>query len=82
VRGWANPLGGRGTWSAEFADVREERVVLYGMVGPGMGEFTYRIRATNVGRFVVPAAYGESLYERTIQARSLPGQITVERPAR
>jgi len=82
VHGWANPLGGGGAWSAEFADVREERVVLYGTVGPHMSEFTYRIKATNVGRFAVPPAYGESLYDRTVQARSLPGQVTVERPAR
>jgi len=82
TRGWVNPLGGGGTWLAEFADIREERVVLYGTVGSGMGEFTYRIRATNVGRFVAPPAYGESLYERTIRARSLPGRITVERPAK
>jgi uncharacterized protein YfaS (alpha-2-macroglobulin family) len=81
VRGWANPLGG-GTWSAEFADIREERVVLYGTLGSSMGEFMYRIRATNAGRFVVPPAYGESLYERTVKARSLPGQITVERRAK
>ncbi len=81
-RGWVNPLGGGGTWLAEFADIREERVVLYGTVGSGVREFTYRIRATNVGRFVVPPAYGESLYERAIQARSLPGRITVERPSK
>jgi len=80
--GWANPLGGGGTWSAEFADIREERVVLYGTVGPDMAEFTYRIKATNVGRFVVPPAYGESLYDRTVRARSPAGQITVERPSR
>ncbi len=56
--------------------------MLYGTVGPDMAEFTYRIKATNVGRFVVPPAYGESLYDRTVRARSPAGQITVERPSR
>src|SRR5262249_31853826 len=82
ARGWVNPLGGGGTWLPEFADIREERVVLYGTAGSGMGEVTYPIRATHLGRLVLPPASGESLYERTIQARSLPGRITVERPSK
>ncbi len=61
------------------ADVREERVVLYGTVTSQVSEYRYRIRATNVGTFVVPPAYGESLYERDVQARSMPGKIVVER---
>jgi len=28
----------------------------------------------------VPPAYAESMYERTVQARSLGGAITVKRP--
>jgi uncharacterized protein YfaS (alpha-2-macroglobulin family) len=44
-----------------------------------VAEYRYRIRATNVGTFIVPPAYGESLYERDVQARSLPGKIVVER---
>jgi len=59
--------------------VREERVVLYGAVTAKVTEYRYRIRATNVGTFVVPPAYGESMYERDVQARSMPGKIVVER---
>ena len=72
-------LGNVGGWSVEYADVREERVVLYGTVNANVSEYRYRIRATNVGTFVVPPAYGESMYERDVQARSLPGKIVVER---
>ena len=72
-------LGNVGGWNVEYADVREERVVLYGSVNANVSEYRYRIRATNVGTFVVPPAYGESMYERDVQARSLPGRIAVER---
>ena len=72
-------LGNVGGWNVEYADVREERVVLYGSVNANVSEYRYRIRATNVGTFVVPPAYGESMYERDVQARSLPGKIVVER---
>jgi uncharacterized protein YfaS (alpha-2-macroglobulin family) len=77
--GFVNRLGNVGGWAVDYADVREERVVLYGTVNTQLSEYRYRIRATNTGTFIVPPAYGESLYERDIQARSLPGKIVVER---
>jgi alpha-2-macroglobulin len=77
--GFVNRLGNAGGWNVEYADVREERVVLYGAVSAKVAEYRYRIRATNVGTFVVPPAYGESMYERDVQARSMPGKIVVER---
>jgi hypothetical protein len=77
--GFVNRLGNFGGWAVDYADVREERVVLYGTVNAQASEYRYRIRATNAGTFVVPPAYGESLYERDVQARSLPGKIVVER---
>lgn len=75
-------IGSSSGWGAEYADVREDRVVLYGTVDTSMSEFVYRIRATNAGTFIVPPAYGESMYERSIQARSAAGKITVERVAK
>ncbi len=77
--GWVNRLGNVGGWNVDYADVREERVVLYGTVTSNTSEYRYRIRATNTGTFVVPPAYGESLYEREVQARTAAGTITVER---
>ncbi len=77
--GYVDRLGNVGSWAVDYSDVREDRVVLYGRVNASVAEYRYRIRATNVGTFVVPPAYGESLYERDVQARSLPGKITVER---
>jgi hypothetical protein len=75
---WQSPVGVAGsTWSPEYADVRDDRVVIYGTATRGVGEFIYRIRATNSGKFIVPPAYGESMYDRTVQARSLGGTIEV-----
>jgi alpha-2-macroglobulin len=75
---WQSPVGVAGsTWSPQYADVRDDRVVIYGTATRGVGEFIYRIRATNSGKFVVPPAYGESMYDRTVQARSLGGSIEV-----
>ena len=61
----------------QFADVREDRVVVYTHAGSNAQTFTYRIRATNAGEFMVPPAFAESMYERTKQARSLASRLTV-----
>ena len=78
--GWTSPFGSSTTgWQPDYADAREDRIVIYGSVGNDAQEFVYRIRATNSGTFVVPPAYGESMYERDIQARSLADKLTVEK---
>lgn len=75
--------GSSSTWKIHYADVREDRVVFYGHVGSDFSELSYRIKATNSGRFVVPPAYAESMYERGVQARSAGGNtITVTAPGK
>ncbi|MFO1400599.1 MAG: alpha-2-macroglobulin family protein [Steroidobacteraceae bacterium] len=63
-----------------FADLREDRVVVYGAATSAVQEFSYRIKATNVGSYVVPAAYGESMYDSKVRARSAADHISVIRP--
>ncbi len=75
--GFERPGGG---WQPEFADVREDRVVLYGTLTKNLAEYRYRIRATNAGTFLVPPSYAESMYDRTLRARALPGRVSVKRP--
>ena len=78
--GWTDPIAVGGNWKPDYGDAREDRIVLYGSIWPGdVQEYQYRIRATNAGAFVVPPAFGESMYERDIQGRSLPAAIKVER---
>ena len=63
--------------SLEYADVREDRVVIYAGANDSVQTWTYRIRATNTGEFVVPPAWAQSMYERERQARSLASKVTV-----
>jgi uncharacterized protein YfaS (alpha-2-macroglobulin family) len=73
--------GSRSNWQVSHADVREDRVVFIGDLTGQAAEVTYRIKATNSGRFAIPPAYAESMYERGIQARTAAGHtITVTRP--
>ncbi|GLQ91033.1 alpha-2-macroglobulin [Dyella flagellata] len=72
---WRSPIGlSESTWRPEYADIREDRVVIYGEATPDVREFVYRIRATNAGTFAIPPAYAESMYDRTLQARSAGGE--------
>lgn len=71
---------GGSTFSADYADLREDRVVLFGTVSNTVTEFVYQIRATNRGTFQVPPVYAESMYDRTVKAMSLGGNMTVEAP--
>jgi len=78
---WRPSIGlGSSNFALDYADVRDDRIVIYGYAGTRVSQFVYRIKATNAGRFVVPPAYAESMYERTVQARSLGSIITVQRP--
>ncbi|TDR48618.1 hypothetical protein DFR29_101238 [Tahibacter aquaticus] len=79
--GWQGTVGlASSSWMPDYADVRDDRVVIYGTATTDVREFVYRIKATNVGSFVVPPAYGESMYDRTVQAQSLGGKIAVVKP--
>jgi alpha-2-macroglobulin len=77
---WFNRLGSGGNWRPEFADVREDRVVVYGGLSKDLAEYRYRIRATNAGTFTVPPSFAESMYDRTLRARAASSRVTVKRP--
>ena len=64
----------------QYADMREDRVVFYVDATKEMSEIVYRIKATNVGNYVVPPAYGEAMYDRGVVGRSPAGKLEVSRP--
>lgn len=77
---WVPPIGSTGTtWHLDYADVREDRVVLYGVIGPEVKELVYRIKATNPGNYAIPPTFGEAMYDRSVLARSTGGTIHVVR---
>jgi uncharacterized protein YfaS (alpha-2-macroglobulin family) len=75
-----NRLGLGGNWRPEYADVREDRVVLYGGLSKDLAEYRYRIRATNAGTFAVPPSFAESMYDRALRGRAASSRVTVKRP--
>ncbi len=68
------------TWRPEYADVREDRVVLYGGIGSSVKTFVFRIKAIAKGRFAVPPAHLVSLYNPEIQANTGTDVIVVGEP--
>ncbi|RKS87479.1 hypothetical protein DES39_0713 [Orbus hercynius] len=77
---WISPIAvGDYTWYPEYTDVREDRVIIYGSTANDTTQtFIYQIKATNVGEYTVPSAFGEAMYDRDIQAVSKGGdKITV-----
>ena len=66
------------TFAPEYVDVREDRVLVFGSIGPELKEFVYRIRATNEGSYLVPPTFSEGMYDRSAQTLSLGGKITVQ----
>jgi uncharacterized protein YfaS (alpha-2-macroglobulin family) len=69
------------TWDPVYSDVREDRVVIYGTASPDVQEFIYRIKASSSGKFIAPPAYGESMYDRRVQARAPGGTALTVKPA-
>lgn len=72
--------GGNGVAGLDFADPREDRVVFYTTLTSDVREIVYRIKATNIGTYVVPPACGEAMYDRSLLARSVAGTIEVVQP--
>lgn len=65
--------------STEHVEQREDRVVIYASAGPTIAEFRYKVKPSNPGKFVIPPAYAESMYERRIYAQGGPaGAIEVK----
>ncbi|NJK90627.1 MAG: hypothetical protein HC904_01620 [Blastochloris sp.] len=61
----------------DHVDIREDRVVIYASLEPEVREFSYRIRATNRGEYLVPPIQAESMYRRENQARGVAGRFKV-----
>jgi uncharacterized protein YfaS (alpha-2-macroglobulin family) len=69
------------TLPTEHVEVREDRIVVYAYATSGVSEFKYRVRADNVGTFVVAPIFGEAMYRPRIYAQGGPaGTLTVTSP--
>jgi len=61
----------------DHIEVREDRIVFFGSVSDSGREISYRIKPTSRGNFVVPPPFAESMYDRGVNARGIPGKIEV-----
>ncbi|HVE16778.1 MAG TPA: hypothetical protein VNB29_08570, partial [Chthoniobacterales bacterium] len=61
----------------DFVEVREDRAVFFGDVGPHVREISYQIKATAAGHYTVPPAFVESMYDRGTHACNVAGEIEV-----
>ncbi|SET48652.1 alpha-2-macroglobulin family protein [Thorsellia anophelis] len=66
------------TWSVDYVDVREDRVLMYGLPRNTTDEFVYQIKATNVGKYKVPPVYAEAMYNRRVVGVSIANEPMVE----
>ena len=64
-------------WSADYVDVREDRVVFYGGFSRRITELSYKVKLSASGTFVVPPSYAESMYDRSIRANTKASTFTV-----
>jgi uncharacterized protein YfaS (alpha-2-macroglobulin family) len=58
----------RAAWSADYVDIREDRIVIYGTLSSRVASFSYRARAINAGSFTTPALFAEALYDKSVWA--------------
>lgn len=64
-------------WRADYVDVREDRIVIYGDFDTSLKELAYRVKLTAAGHFVVPPAFADSMYNRAIRGSSKAGEFEV-----
>jgi uncharacterized protein YfaS (alpha-2-macroglobulin family) len=70
----------KSNWRPEFAEVREDRLILYGNATHDAGTFVYRVRATSAGVFQVAPAFAEGMYDRKVSGFSGGGRLEVVKP--
>jgi uncharacterized protein YfaS (alpha-2-macroglobulin family) len=58
----------RAAWAADYVDIREDRIVIYGTISSRVSSFSYRARAINAGSFTTPALFAEALYDKSVWA--------------
>jgi uncharacterized protein YfaS (alpha-2-macroglobulin family) len=71
---------GEPTAEAEYTyrDIRDDRVLTYFMLDAAQNKtYTFRLTATYVGSFVLPAVQCEEMYDASVYARTAAGRITV-----
>ena len=68
------------TWTPQYVDRRDDRVVLYGDAAKVAATYVYKVRATNAGVFQCPPAFAEGMYNRQITGMSRAARLEIVKP--
>lgn len=68
--------------SVDYFDVREDRVNFFTSIDTNAKEIVYKIKAINIGKYTVPPAYAEAMYDPNTFARGAASEITVTKQSR
>lgn len=61
----------------DYIDIREDRVNFFGGIDSSAKEIVYKIKAVNIGKYIVPPAYAEAMYNPNTKAQGVSSVITV-----
>ncbi|AUH73038.1 alpha-2-macroglobulin family protein [Legionella sainthelensi] len=61
----------------DYIDIREDRVNFFGGIDSSAKEIVYKIKAVNVGKYIVPPAYAEAMYNPNTKAQGVSSVINV-----
>lgn len=61
----------------DYVDVREDRVNFFGGVESAAKEIVYKIKAVNIGKYIVPPAFAEAMYNPNTKSFGASSIITV-----
>jgi uncharacterized protein YfaS (alpha-2-macroglobulin family) len=64
-------------FAASYQDIRDDRLLLFADAVEGKQSFSYSVRAVTPGRFVIPNAFAEAMYDPAIVAESPSGGVLV-----
>jgi uncharacterized protein YfaS (alpha-2-macroglobulin family) len=57
-------------YSPSYQDIRDDRILLFSDSLSGEQHFSYTVRAVTPGRFTIPNAYAEAMYDPDIHGES------------
>lgn len=66
------------TENMDYADTREDRVIFFGSATSDVKEIVYKIKATNLGHYILPPVYASSMYNLKLKSMGLGGSIIIE----
>jgi uncharacterized protein YfaS (alpha-2-macroglobulin family) len=72
-----NPVS---NFNAAYEDIRDDRMLMFTQAFSSPMTFSYTVRAVSPGKFVIPNAYAEAMYDPDVKAESFEGDYLVVVP--